>query len=186
LLVESRGQGHPTETAGLLWYALRSKPRKEEVVARQAQRLGLEVFYPRLRVRPVNPRARRVLPYFPGYLFVQVDLGALSPQTFRWMPHAIGLVTFGEEPAPVPESLMHSLQKRLDVANEAQESFLFRLRRGDTVWIRQGPFEGYQGIFDTYISGRERVLVLLALLRNRPIAVELDAGSIDPTTRARA
>jgi transcriptional antiterminator RfaH len=38
-------------------------------------------------VRPVNPRARKTRPYFPGYLFVQADLAAVGLVEFRWMPH---------------------------------------------------------------------------------------------------
>ena len=56
------------------WYALRSKSRKEDAVWRQLQSQGYEVFYPCLRVHPVNPRSRKIVPYFPGYLFVEVDL----------------------------------------------------------------------------------------------------------------
>ena len=33
-----------------------------------------EVFYPCLRIHPVNPRSRKIVPYFPGYLFVEADL----------------------------------------------------------------------------------------------------------------
>ncbi|HEB63956.1 MAG TPA: hypothetical protein ENJ02_00220, partial [Chloroflexi bacterium] len=60
------------------WYVLRSKARKEDAVYAQALQRGLEVFYPRLRVNPVNPRARKVRPYFPGYMFVRVDLEAVG------------------------------------------------------------------------------------------------------------
>ena len=38
----------------MYWYALRCKPRKEDVVWRQVQNQGLSVFYPRIRVVPVN------------------------------------------------------------------------------------------------------------------------------------
>ncbi len=58
----------------LLWYALRSKPRKEDVVWRQLHTQGIEVYYPRLKVQPVNPRSKKVRPYFPGYMFVQTEI----------------------------------------------------------------------------------------------------------------
>ena len=96
------------------WYALRSKPRKEEVVWRQVRTQGYEIFYPRLKVNPVNPRARKLRPYFPGYMFVSVDLGEAGLSTFQWMPHAMGIVCFGEEPAIVPEHLIHAIRKRVD------------------------------------------------------------------------
>jgi len=67
----------------LQWYALRSKPHKEEAVLHQVVTRGYEVFYPRLRVKPVNPRARKIQPYFPGYMFIHVDLEEAGLSTFN-------------------------------------------------------------------------------------------------------
>ena len=52
----------------LQWYALRSKPNKEGPLWREVHAQGFEVFYPEIRVQPVNPRSRKVRPYFPGYM----------------------------------------------------------------------------------------------------------------------
>jgi len=78
----------------LQWYVIRSKPRKEDVVWRQLQAHGFENYYPRIKTHPVNPRARKVKPYFPGYLFVHVDMTELGISTFKWMPHTLGFVSF--------------------------------------------------------------------------------------------
>ena len=101
------------------WYALRSKPRKEETLWRQLRAQNIEVFYPQIRVQPVNPRARKVRPYSPGYMFVYTDLEAVGLSTFQWMPHAIGLVSYGGEPANVPENLINAIRRRVDEINEA-------------------------------------------------------------------
>ena len=45
-------------TLGL--YAIRSKPRKEETLWGQLLAGAVEAFYLRMRVHPVNPKARRV------------------------------------------------------------------------------------------------------------------------------
>lgn len=162
------------------WYALRSKPRKEEVVWRQARNQGIEVFYPRLRVQPVNPRSRKVRSYFPGYMFVQVDIDEIGLSTFRWMPHAIGLVCFGDEPAIVPENLIHAIMRRVEEIAEAGGELFDGLSRGDKVMISDGPFAGYEAIFDARVSGNERVRVLLQLLNSqRQIPVELAARQIE-------
>jgi transcriptional antiterminator RfaH len=162
-----------------LWYALRSKPRKEEVVWRQARDQGYEVFFPRLRVHTVNPRARKIRPYFPGYLFVKVDIEASGLSVFQWMPHATGLVTFGGEPSSVPENLIAAIRRRLDEINEAGGEVFDGLKQGDMVTIHYGPFEGYEAIFDARLPGSERVRVLLQLLSNqRRLPVELDVSHI--------
>ncbi len=165
------------------WYALRSKPRKEEVVYRQILNQDIEVYYPRLRVHPINPRARKIQPYFPGYLFVHVDLDALGLSYFQWMPHTLGLVCFGEEAAIVPDHLIAELKKRVrEIANAGGE-FFDGLKTGDTVYIHQGPFAGYEAIFDVRLPGSERVRVLLKLLNDqRQVPMEL---SIDYLARKK-
>jgi transcriptional antiterminator RfaH len=165
------------------WYALRSKPRKEETLWRQLRAQNIEVFYPQIRVQPVNPRARKVRPYFPGYMFVSVDLEAVGLSTFQWMPHAVGLVTYGGEPANVPENLIHAIRRRVDEINAAGGELFDGLNKGDAVKITGGPFEGYEAIFDVRLDGLERVRVLLSLISDRSMPLELDAGQIEKTKK---
>ncbi len=163
----------------LHWYVLRSKPRKEEVVWRQLQEKGFENYYPRIRVHPVNPRARKVKPYFPGYLFVRADLEHLGISVFKWMPHTLGFVSFDGEPASVPGHLVQELQKRILEINEAGGEVLEGLKPGDKVRIHEGPFSGYGAVFDTRLPGEERVRVLLKLINDkRQIPVELRTSQI--------
>lgn len=162
------------------WYALRSKSRKEDVVWREVLSRGYEVYYPRLRVNPVNPRSRKLVPYFPGYLFVRVDLEQVGHSAFQWMPHTLGLVSFGGEPAVVPDHLVHALSQRIAEINAAGGETFDGLKQGDLVRISDGPFRGYEAIFDTRLPGSERVRVLLEFLGNRrQVSVILDARQIE-------
>ncbi len=167
------------------WYVLRTKPRKEDVVWRQVKSRGLEVFYPRLRVNPVNPRARKIRPYFPGYMFVRADLDAVGLSTFQWLPHAIGLVSFGGEPAAVPDNLIYAIQRKVDAIAAAGGEVFDGLRQGDAVRIQEGPFAGYKAIFDERLPGTERVRVLLSMLSDRQVPVELNAGQIQQIKKRR-
>lgn len=161
-----------------LWYVLRSKPHMEAVVADRARAQGAEVFYPCIRVQPVNPRSRKVRPYFPGYLFVRGDLETLSLSSFQWMPNAIGLVAFGGIPAPVPDEVVEAIRQHVERVSAAGGEQLFGLRPGDEVLVQNGPFAGYEAIFDTRLSGSDRVRVLLKMLNDRYAPVVLPAGQI--------
>ena len=161
------------------WYALRSKPRKEEVLWRQLRARDIEVFFPRIRVHPVNPRSRKLRPYFPGYMFVHVDLDEVGLSKFNWMPFAIGLVSFDGEPAVVPENLVHEVRKRVEEIADAGGEFFDGLQPGDSVRISGGPFAGYEAIFDMRLPGSERVRVLIQMLTDRNMPVELKAGQVE-------
>lgn len=160
------------------WYALRSKPRKEEVLWKQLLAREIEVFFPRMRVHPVNPRSRKLRPYFPGYMFVQVDLEAVGSSKFNWMPFAIGLVSFDGEPAVVPEGLINEVRKRVDEIAAVGGEFYDGLQPGDPVRISSGPFAGYEAIFDMRLPGSERVRVLIQMLTDRNMPLELKAGQV--------
>lgn len=162
------------------WYALRSKPRKEDVLWRQVLSHGFEVYYPRLKVQPVNPRSRKIKPYFPGYLFVNADLEGVGLSVFQWMPHSVGLVSFGGEPAVVPDHLIQAIHRRVDEINIAGGELFDGLKPGDPVWIKEGPFQGYEALFDSRLPGNERVKVLIEFLgSHRKVALTLVTGQIE-------
>ena len=166
------------------WYAMRSKPNKEDFLAGQLESNGIEIYFPRLRVNPVNPRARKVRAYFPNYLFVHVDLEEVNISTLQWMPGASGLVSFDGEPASVPDFLIASVQKQVELLNASARDLTNGLQPGDLVTIQDGPFAGYEAIFDTRLSGQDRVRVLLNMLQRRQVPVELESRQIRRAKRS--
>lgn len=160
------------------WYALRSKPRKEDVLHQHVEAQGIEVFYPRIPVQRANPRARKVAPYFPGYMFVRVDLREVGTSLFEWMPHALGLVSFGDTPPAIEDDLIDAIRYRVARIGVAGGEILLKVRPGDRVAIEHGPFAGYEAIFDSRLSGDGRVRVLLEMLGGKSVPVELWAGEI--------
>ena len=160
------------------WYVIRSKPNKEEFLAGQLRAHGLEIYFPALHVKPVNPRSRKIRPYFPNYLFVHVDLDIINVSDLQWMPGASRLVSFDGEPASVPDLLIDILKKQVDQHNKDLQGQAENFQAGDNVAIQGGPFEGYEAVFDASISGEDRVRVLLNLLQGRKMPVEIEGRQI--------
>lgn len=162
------------------WFAIRSKPRKEESLYSYLNANQYKVFFPRIRVNPKNPRAAKRKPYFPGYMFIAVDLQALGENTFQWLPFSQGLVMYGDLPAPVPSAVIDLLKKRMQELAKlnmlSQRSS--RFKKGQRVRITQGPLSGYSGLFDSQLSGGDRVRVLLILLGNQQLVAELDSAHL--------
>jgi transcriptional antiterminator RfaH len=164
------------------WYVLRSKPNKEQLLWEQLRIRNIETFYPRLRVNPVNPRARKVKPYFPGYIFIHADLEQIAPSTLQWMPGALGFVAFDAQPSTVPEGLIHAVKRRVDEINAAGGEIFDGLKQGDVVEIQSGPFAGYEAIFDARLAGNERVKVLLKMLQGKSTKMEIPAALLKRKT----
>jgi transcriptional antiterminator RfaH len=162
------------------WYVLHSKPHKEELLAEQLELRRIETFAPHIRVQVVNPRARKVRAYFPGYLFVHVDLDQMGLSALKYVPGSAGLISFGGEPAFVPDGLIHAIRQRVQEIDSAGGELFDVLKPGETVLVHSGPFAGYEAIFDVRLPGTERVRILLKLLRNRTLPVELPAGFVRP------
>ena len=164
----------------LKWYVFQSKFRKESLVCEQLRIHNLDSFFPYVYERPVNPRARGIKPYFPGYVFGRLDLEHISRSIVDWIPGAIGIVSFGGEPIPVPDHLINALQEYLETINAAKSKLSERFQLGDFVTIRGGPFAGYEAIFNAHLPGRDRVEVLLNLLQGPQIRVQLPVEQITP------
>jgi transcription antitermination factor NusG len=167
------------------WYVLRSKPHKEAILARYARGQGHEIYFPTLPAHPVNPRARKVVPYFPGYLFAKTSLERIGESAFTWMPFSSGLVRVGGEPAPVPEAVMWALAERVKAAwhRGGKPDTVSPFARGDRVLVRQGLFEGYRGLFDIKLPGSARARVLLQMLNDGYVPVEIDLGALESDVR---
>jgi len=169
----------------LHWYVVHSKPQKEEWLYNQLTALQMEAYYPRLHSRSEKLHVRKSTPYFPGYLFVNVDLEVIGRSAVQWIPGSLGLVIFGDEAAWVPDTLIQGIHRRVDELNRIQDTALEILNPGDEVAIRSGPFAGYEAIFCSRLRGSERVQVLLKVLQDQTIRIDLPLYELAITKQIR-
>ncbi len=162
---------------GLHWYALHVKPHKERAVYEQLLSRDIIAYYPHLQVKPKNPRSRKERPFFPGYLFTRVNLTEIGADALSWIPGSHRLVTYGDVPTVVPESLIKQIKEHV-TAKQQSLSPLHKFKKGDIIRIVNGSFTGYEAIFDTHLTGKDRVQVLLSFLSNYPQPIRLDADAI--------
>jgi len=164
------------------WYVMHSKPRKETLLRERLRVQRIEVYLPSIRVKPVNPRSRKEQPFFPGYLFIYVDIEKISVSELRRIPGATGIVCIGGEPTSVGDSLIRTIQKQIDDMTESDLHYVDHLKAGDQVVINDGPFANYKAMFDCRLSGQDRVRVLLELLQGQKLRLELSAKQLQPLT----
>ena len=161
------------------WYVLQSKLNKEEFVLQQLHHRNITAYFPYITAQPVNPRSRKIKPYFPGYLFVNIDLETVGASALQWIPGTIGLVSFGGEVASVSDQFLQPIRDHLDQLSQTGDLAVKKLHHGEKVTIQTGPFTGYEAIFDSYLPGNERVRVLLQLLHDRQLKVDLSGAALD-------
>jgi transcriptional antiterminator RfaH len=164
------------------WYALHSKPMQETLLWEQLSQREIESYYPRIHVQPVNPRSRKVRPYFPGYIFSRVDLEQTSMTLLTRLPGSSGIVAFDGIPSHVPDTLIAAIRRRvgeIEAAGAAGGELFDGLKTGDIVTVQDGPFKGYEAIFDARLLGEGRVRVLLKLLSRQYIPLELPRRQIE-------
>ncbi|MBF6558988.1 MAG: hypothetical protein IVW56_01765 [Candidatus Binataceae bacterium] len=159
------------------WYLVRTKPGKERWVRDQLAALLPEVFLPLLEAR--TPRwgklAWSVGPLFPCYLFARLDLQS-SYFNVRYLPGVQGLVSAGHDPVAVPGGVVEEIRQR--GVNGVVKIDEKALGIGERVRVVEGPFRGFDAIFERYLSGAERVAILLSAIDANGLRVVLSASAV--------
>ena len=142
---------------------MRSKPKREFFAASQLTRAGIEVYLPQVRVHRQHGKASACEPFFPGYFFGHLDPQQTEIHLAKYTPGILYVVGYGDEPSPVPDELITSIQRRL--ARVRGQGPLVDFRPGDRVVITSGPLQGLDAIFDCSLSPTGRVRVLIQILQ---------------------
>ncbi len=143
------------------WYLIHTKVRQENVAEINLQHLGVETFCPCIentRSTSSQGKAKKNNPLFPGYIFVRVDIS----REFRKVSYCRGVirvVKFGLTPAIVEDEIVNTIKTR-----EKNGLVVIRhpsFKRGQTIVIDNGPFQGFNAIFEQELNGLQRVAILL-------------------------
>ncbi|MBK1735925.1 transcription/translation regulatory transformer protein RfaH [Halorhodospira abdelmalekii] len=159
------------------WYLVYSKPRQEEKAWWNLDAQGFRCYLPYARVRRHHRRRYRTFiePMFPRYLFIRLAAGIEDWSPIRSTYGVSGLVRFGPWPAQVPDALVELIRERTaqgycDLAPEP-------LHPGERVRVLDGPFKGYEGIFQAK-RGDERAIILLDLV-NQHTALQISQHDLE-------
>ena len=155
---------HEPLVLGERWFAVQSQCHREAGAAIQLRNQGFRVFLP-LRARTCRHARRidvRLVPFFPGYLFVALDLGRDRWRSVNSTYGVQRLVTSGCEsrPMPVPLGIIEALHCEADARGclMADDG----LRVGEPVRILAGPFSDIVGeLVQLDEPGRTRLLIEL-------------------------
>ncbi len=144
------------------WYTLHTKPHKEHMVRTLMEHRGIAAYLPLLE-RKGKP-SRRGEPLFARYLFIRLDLGQVALSSLDWAPGVTRVVSFGGQPAVVPDGVIQWLQDRLACPAGCDSYRGLPLRPNDRLRVTAGPLRGMEAIFDRRLSGEERARVFISIM----------------------
>ncbi len=168
---------------GKKWFAVRTKPRREDYARENFERQGYEVYLPKTLVRRRHARrdSWEEHAFFPNYLFLHLGSNERRWSSIASTYGAIGAVRFGDNYPLVPEEVISYLMECEDeygrILSESRPGSPFRPEQ--RVRIVDGSMKGLEGNFIA-MNGKERVQVMLDLL-NRRVNVQMHLAHVEPS-----
>lgn len=148
------------------WGIVQAKVNREAEVKRLLSEAGLDVYLPLIRKRASRFGRKLILnvPMFPGYLFVR----GLSASSFNLVRYCRGVLRILGHQQGIwlldDECIREIVAREVDGIVQLAKVYE-NVNAGDAVVVTDGPFEGWQGIFQEHLAGGERVRIMLTHVR---------------------
>jgi len=171
------------------WYVLKVTSNREKSIRdnliRRIKREGFEQYFgeikiPTEKVAETKNGKKKVTEkkLYPGYLFIEMEL---NEETWFLIRETSGVGDFtGSEGKPIPMQA-HEIEKMLGKeAGQTTEPVRVKiaLNPGDTVKIKEGPFESFEGTVDAIDEGSGKIKVLIEIF-GRSTECELEYWQVE-------
>ena len=171
---QSGEPGGSVESSGRRWWALYTRARQEKAVARRLLGFEIPFYLPLVKKRSVcrGRRIRTYIPMFSGYLFL---FGSDEERVQSLSTNRISRILPVDDQARLRKELGRLRQL---IETGAPLTVETRLKPGDFVRVRHGPFVGLEG---TVLKrhGQTRLLVSVNFLQ-QGASVEIDDVCLEP------
>ena len=158
------------------WYLVRAKPKMESIAAAllKEERFGLNVFLP--QGRAVSPHGELTyVPFFPGYLFVQIDQERVPLSYINTCPGVLNLITFDGMLEPIPHTVIEMIHRKVSEFNREGRLLNCSFHPGDHVKFKEGPFQALDMVLLEFNIPDNWAQALITILgRTKEVIVDLD------------
>ena len=115
--------------------------------------------------------------FFPGYMFVQMDL---DQETFHLVKNTPKITGFlgGTKPTPVPEREITGVQTNMSEGGKPKPKARVVFEVGDSVRVIDGPFANFSATVEEVKSDKQKLKVSLSMF-GRATSVELDFSQVE-------
>jgi len=137
-----------------------------------------EVLIPTESVMEVVKGQRRTATrkFYPGYLFVQMDLNEKTFHLVKNTPKITGFLG-GTNPTPVKETEIAAIATAM-TEGQVKPKPRVHFEEGDSVRVIDGPFSNFSGTVEEVKQEKQKVRVLVSIF-GRATPVELDFGQVE-------
>src|SRR6266436_4406235 len=134
-----------------------------------------EVLVPVERVQELGKGGQRKISnrkFFPGYIFVNMELDDETWHVIKNTPKVTGFVGHSTKPPEVPESEVRAITQQMEEGVlRPKPKVLFEV--GEAVKVVDGPFQDFNGTVEEVRPEKGKVRVLISIF-GRATPVELD------------
>lgn len=171
------------------WYVVHTysgyENRVEQALHERIKQFELEEHFSEIlvpRETPAEGEKKKGAPrkFFPGYIFVKMDLNTTTWHLINDTPRVSGFVGGGKEPGsvrPVPEREVLQITNQIAEGN-TRPAPKERFEEGETVRVTDGPFANFNGTVDEVNVDKARLRVLVSIF-GRATPVELDFSQVE-------
>lgn len=171
------------------WYVLRVQAGRENQVRENLEkrakagdmeeRVG-QILVPTEKVSEIKSGRRRVREkkLFPGYIMIEMEFDEELWYLIRETPGIGDFVGPRSHPTPMQP---HEVERILhDMARDEGEKPRVRIEyaQGDSVKIKEGPFENFDGVVEEVVPAKGIVKVIVTIF-GRPTPVELEYWQVE-------
>jgi transcriptional antiterminator RfaH len=154
------------------WYAIQTKPARENFAVGNVVAAGVECLLPKVkRERSTRDGWQSVVkPLFPSYFFARF-CPALCLDLVRCTRGVLRVLSSGRFPIPLDEEAIREIQAR--ITDDGYIRFKATpLEPGAQVIIEGGPFQGLVGTVEREWDDAKRVTLFLAAIEHARVLVE--------------
>ena len=116
--------------------------------------------------------------FYPGYIFVQMDLNDQTWHLIKDTPKVNGFVG-GRHPSPVPEREIAAIEQQVE-EGAAKPKPRVEFEKGDHVRVTDGAFANFTGAIEEVNHDKHKVRVLVSIF-GRATPVELAYAQVEKT-----
>jgi len=191
---DGRGESQPVsdqpENPRLKWYIIQAYSGYENKVKAslldRIKRAGMEhafgeILIPKEQVQENRGGGKKRTvqrTFYPGYIFVQMDLTDETWHLVKGTPKINGFIG-GRHPSPVPKREIDIIRDQVE-EGAAKPKPLVSFDPGDHVRVTDGPFANYTGTVESVNEKKQTVTVLINVF-GRANPVELNFAHVDKT-----